>query len=271
MKKRILIALSLALLLTFSFSSAVFAADPTEVNVTWDGAGVVDGTVVAGDDATAYFHSEGSSHSGTFHATDSNNNPYSYGVDSCSFSLDTSIVGGGWAGLDVFRTDAKTSYGVAGQRSFTYVWTDDGDATLQNRSGTNYASMGDHNYGWNSSNHITVTNASAYTLQRFMSSTPTAGVANFAGIRVDGGSGDANLDCMSSSASAGQIRLGWGGGCYTNAGFTATGTGTLTLNAFGNNSTTTAMAPGMIGATSFQIIASWVGSFSIADYSTTAN
>jgi len=260
------IALTLALALTMCLGGVVLAADPTDVDVTWSGAGQVDGVTIAGDDATAYFHSEGNSHSGVFHATDQNNNPYGYGVDSCSFSLDTSITGGGWAGLDVYRTDAKTSYGVAGQQSYAYVWTDDGDAVLQNRSGTNYASMKDCNWGWNANDHITVANASNYVLQRFMDS----GSGNFAGLVV-GGSGSADLDCMSSEASAGQVRLGWGCGCFTNADFTANGSGTFQLDGAGNNSATTAMAPGMVGATSFTIIANWVGGFSVADYSVTAN
>ena len=266
MKKKLLIALSVALLLVLSLGSAVFATDPTNVTVTWDGAGVVDGSVDTGD-ALTYFHSEGSNHIGTFQATDSNDNPYNYNVDTCSFSLDTVIGGIGWADLEVNRTDSKSSmYGVAGQQSYTYVGVSNGLATLQNRSWTNYASMKDSNYGWNANDHITVIGATAYTLQRFMDS----GNVNFAEFWASG-TGDADLDCMSSEAGAGQVRLGWGCGCYTNADFTASGAGTAKLTGVGNNSATTAMTPGMVGATSFQIIANWVGSFSIADYSTTAN
>jgi len=272
MKKRFLLSLFLALVLVLSFSSVAMATDPTTVDVTWDGAGIIGGTVVAGDDATVVWTSQGvTSNTGEFHAADQNNNPYGYNVDTCSFSLEASLAGGGLAMLDVLRTDAKTSYGAAGQRSYTFVGIDDGTATLQNRSGTNYASMRDCNYSWNSNDHITVTGASYYALSRFMDSeNSVTGDANFAGLQA-WGSGDADLDCMNAEASAGQVRLGKGCGCYTNADFTANGIGTLQLDGVGNNSATTAMAPGMTGATSFQFIASWVGTFSIADYSITAN
>ena len=271
MKRRILgIALAVAMLASLLVGSSVLAADPTGVNVTWGGAGLVDGTVTAGDDAVTYFHSEGTSHIGEFNAIDDNHNPYGYGVDSCSFSMETTITTGEQAWLEVNRTDSGP-YGPAGQQSFTYVWTDNGNATLQNRSSTNYASMRDCNYSWHSNDHITVTGADTYTLIRYMDSENTvAGDANFAGLRADG-TGDADLDCMNAEASAGQVRLGVGCGCYTNAKFNATGTGVFQLDGAGNNSATTAMAPGMTGASSFTIIANWASSFSIADYSVTAN
>lgn len=259
------IALVMALMATMCLSSVALADDPTGVSVSWDGSGEIWGGVTAGDDANASFYSGGYSQVGSFSATDSNNNPYGYQVDSCTFSMETVITGGGEAWLTVNRTDAKSSYGVAGQQSHTHILTDDGDATLQNRSSTNYASMGDYNYGWNANDHITVANASNYFLERYMDS----GSGNFAGLMVVG-SGDADLDCMSASASAGQVRLGWGGGCYTNADFTATGTGVFQLDGIGNTSATTAIAPGMVGQSSFTIIAGWINSsFSIADYSTT--
>jgi hypothetical protein len=268
MKKRIIIALALAMITLLTMSGMALAADPTDVNVSWNGAGEVLGNVNTGD-ASGSFYSGGNSQIGSFTAHDSNNNPYNYGVDSCSFSLDTSVNGGGAASLLVNRLTSKDSaYGVAGQESYISVWTQDGSATLQNRSATNYASMKDSNYGWNANDHITVTGSSLYTLQRYVDS----GTGNFAGIMVTGGEGDADLDCMSSEASAGQVKLGWGCGCYTNAKFNATGTGQLTLTGDGNNSASTALAPGMTGATSFNFVASWVAStFNISDYSTTAS
>lgn len=268
MKKRILgIALAVAMLASLLVGSSVLAADPTGVNVTWAGAGVVDGVVNAGDDAVTYFHSEGTSHIGEFNAIDDNHNPYGYGVDSCSFSMETAITGTGWAGLDVNRTDSKASmYGAAGQQSYTYVGVINGVATLQNRANTNYASMRDCNYSWHSNDHITVIGADSYDLDRWMDS----GTGNLASLQASG-TGDADLDCMSAEASGGQVRLGASCGCYTNAHFNATGSGAFQLDGVGNTSATTAMAPGMVGASSFSIVANWASSFSIADYSVTAN
>lgn len=269
-KKGLAIGLGLAILLSLAFSGIAFASDPTTVDVDWSGAGSVDGEVNAGDDAVVYFHSEGNNHAGEFHAIDNNDNPYGYEVDSCSFSLETAIAGTGWAELIVNRTDSKTSsYGPAGQQSYTFVGVNSGSATLQNRSSTNYAAMKDCNYGWHANDHITVTGASAYTIQRFMDS----GSVDFAGILVNG-VGDADLDCMNAETSGGwATKLGCGCGCYTNADFTATGSGQFQLVGTGDTSTTTAMAPGMTGASSFNFIANWIGgsTFTVPDYSTTVN
>ncbi len=267
MKRRILgIALTLVLLLSLITGSVALAADPTGVVITWNGAGVVDGSVDTGDTLTS-FHSEGTNHVGTFNATDSNNNPYNYGVDNNVASLETVITGSGWAELLVLRTDShEPMYGASGQESYTYVGISSGVATLQNQSSTNYAAMGDANYGWNANDHITVTSADSYTLIRGIAS----GSGDVASVKATG-TGDADLDCMSSSANSSSLKLGWGSGSYTNADFSATGTGTFTLAATGDTSTTTAMAPGMTGASSFSIIASWTSSFNVTDYSVTAN
>ncbi len=267
MKKRIFISLALAVVLLLSVSGIALAADPTTVHVEWDGTGVTEGSVTSGNDAHADFYSGGNTNVGQFDANDQNDNPYGYGVDSCSFALDTAMTGSGSAWLTVYRDDAKSSYGAPGQVSDTFVAFSGGSASLQNRSNTNYASMRDCNYGWNSNDHVTVMGAAAYTLARSMDS----GAGNYAAVSAIG-SGDADLDCMNAEASAGQVRLGAGCGCYTNADFTATGTGSMTLAGVGNNSATTAMAPGMVGASSFSFIASWVNStFTVPDYSTTAN
>lgn len=266
-KRLIGIALTLAVLGTLLFSSIALADDPTTVDVTWDGAGAVNGNVNAGDDANATFTSAGNYQVGHFTATDQNNNPYTYGVDSCNFSFETDITGGGVARFTVNRTDSKVSmYGNAGQQSGTYAFSPDGDILVQNRSATNYASMKDGNYGWHANDHIVIGNATIYELERWMNS----GNGDFADLSALG-IGSAELDAMSSEANGSGVRLGWGCGCYTNADFTATGSGTFQLQAVGDTSTTTAMAPGMTGANSFNFIATWLNStFTVPDYSTTA-
>jgi len=267
MKRKLLLIPMLAVLLVMSLGAPVLADDPTTVDVTWDGSGEVGAVVTAGDDANANFYSGGNYQVGTFHAVDSNNNPYSYNVDSCSFSLDTTLTGGGMAWLEVNRTDAKSSYGAAGQQSYTYVWTDDGDALLQNRSSTNYASMRDCNYGWNSNDHITVIGASNYILERSMD----GGSGNSASLWA-GGSGNADLDCMSAEASAGQVRLGKGCGCYTNADFSAIGSGgAFSVGGTANNGANFAGMGLTYGAGSYGFSTGWSGSFSVADYSVTVN
>jgi len=265
LKKKILVSMLIAVVLLLTIGSAVMADDPTEVNVTWDGTGVVAGTVDLGDDAVHSFQSVGVINTGSFYSKDSNDNPYNYNVDSTIGWLDTTI-STGYAWFSSQRTDAKTSYGNAGQESYTYVSTVDGLATLQNRSSSNYASMKDCNYGWNANNHITISGSSDYFLQRYMDS----GDNNFVGLMAFG-SGDADLDCMSSEASQGQVKLGAGCGCYTNAKFNANGTGTLDFLANADTGIASALVPGVSGMISFGFIANWIGSFSITDYSTIAD
>jgi len=268
-KKKLMLALAIvmALMLTVGMGVAL-ADDPTTVDVDWNGAGGISGLVTAGDDTIANFYSWGNTGNiGQFNFVDSNDNPYNYGVDSCVSSFSTSIFGGGSAYLSVDRTDAKTSYGNPGQISYTYVGITDGAATLQNRSSTNYASMKDCNYGWNSSNHITVTGASYYELERSMD----GGWGNSAFLTAIG-DGSATLDCMNAEASAGQVRLGLGCGCFTNADFSANGTSGIF--GVGGTANTGANFAGMgltYGSGDYGFTAPWSNSFSVADYSVTVN
>jgi len=154
MKKLIFPILTIAAVLGVMISGVALAS-PNEVNVSWDGSGTVTGDVTCGDDANATFVIGGNNQVGSFYAKDADDNPYTYNVDSCQFSLTTAFNGGGLAELTVNRNDSKTSsYGAAGQQSYACIYSYDGTGYLSNRSSTNYASMKDCNYGWNSSNQI---------------------------------------------------------------------------------------------------------------------
>jgi len=263
--KRLFIVTALVLAMVMAFSGVALAE--TKVEVDWDGGGWVGGNVTAGNDAFAKLESFGAAwHTGSFTALDANNNPYNYGVDDNTFTMKTEIVGGGYANMFVERTDARVSmYGPAGQQSYIGVITADGNATLANRSRTNYADMIDGNYDWQSNNHITVTGSSMYKLDRWMD----GGTGNSAGI-LAWGSGDAKLTAMSSEAKNSQVRLGWGAGCHTNARFNASGSGVMNLWADSKATATTALLPGL-SAQKFDILVNWTnGTLDIGDYSTTA-
>jgi len=265
-KKRILgIALIVAMLASLLVGSTVLAADPTEVTTTWSGSGSVGVTVNTGD-TTAGVITEGSGISGSYTTKDSNDNPYGYGVDTFTAYLNASVEDGYIDTGSERLTSKESMYGAPGQTSWSFVVVDDGTASMAYRTWTNYASLKDPSYGYQlSGGHNIIADADAYLINRGVQASDGTNAST-----LITGSGTAVLDNMVSEASATGVRLGWGGGCYTDANFSATGTGTFTLSATGDTSATTAMAPGMVGASSFTIVANWASSFSIADYSVTA-
>jgi hypothetical protein len=93
------------------------------------------------------------------------------------------------------------------------------------------------------------------------------------GLVYAAGNGSAILDCMSSEASGnGSLKLGRGAGCYTDANFTATGaSGYFEAAGVGNDSVTFNGMGVSSGGGSLQVIANWLNSFGIGDYSLTAH
>jgi len=266
MKKRIFgFLLTLVMVLSLTIGSVALADDPTEVTTTWSGSGSLAVSTNTGD-ATAGFITEGAGISGSYTTKDFNDNPYSYGVDTFSAYLNASVTNG-YIDSGSERLTSKTSaYGDPGQTSWSFVSVTDGTASMAYRTWTNYAAMKDPGYTYQlPGGHNIVASADSYTIDRGIQ----ASDGSWANTLITG-SGTATLDNMVSEASATGVRLGWGGGCYTDASFSATGTGTFTLTGVGDTSATTAMAPGMVGASSFSIVASWAGTFNIADYSVTA-
>lgn len=268
MKKLIGIALILSLMVTMLFSGAVFADDPTEINIDWDGAGYVGGNVNTGDAATT-FSSGGSSIFGSFAAADANNNPYSYGVDSYSAYLKADVSGGYIQMITNRLTSKESMYGPAGQESGAYVGTADGIASMAVRTTTNFAALKDPTYTYQlpGGHNIVVQDSSLYEIERWV----LDGQGN-EGFILAGGSGSAVLDSMSSEASGnGGVRLGWGCGCYTDASYNAVGSsGLFNVTGVGNSEVTYQGLGMSSGGGTLSIIANWANSFSINDYSLTA-
>lgn len=268
MKKRLILVLSLALLLTLSFSSVAFAADPTEVDVNWSGSGGVWADVDTGD-AEAGFITGGDVINGSYSTKDSNDNPYGYGVDSFS-ALFTGSVENGFMTTDCLRTDSTGMYGVDGQYSFSGVEVWDGSASMAYRSTTNFAQMTDATYGNQllGGHNIVVNNAAAYYMERWIDD----GRGN-RGYLEASGDGNATLDCMSAGASGcWTLQFGRGAGCYTDASFSATGTsGHFEASGTGNNNVTFHGLGVSSGGGTLAFVADWTNNFSIADYSLSAN
>lgn len=267
MKKGIFsIALVLALVATMFLGSIALADDPTEVTVTWDGTGGVGVDVDTGD-AFAGFVTLGDNISGAYTATDSNNNPYSYGVDNFSAYLNASVING-YINTGNLRTDSyEGMYGNAGQNSWSSVWVDGGSASMAYRTTTNYAKMVDASYTYQLlGGHNIVVDATSYDIQRgILDGRGNSGILNA------WGSGSATLDCMSAEASGvWDLVFGRGAGCYTDANYTATGSGHFDVTGTGNTSVVFNGLGISSGGGSLAIIADFINNFSINDYSLTA-
>lgn len=268
MKKKLIIGLVVALVMVLTPASVVFAVDPTEVDVNWSGSGGVGVDIDTGD-AEAGFGTAGDVINGSYSATDFNDNPYSYGVDSFS-SLFTGSVINGFMTTDCLRTDSTGMYGVDGQYSFSGVEVWDGSASMAYRSITNFAQMTDATYGNQlpGGHNIVVNDATAYYMERWIDDN-----RGNRGYLEASGDGDATLDCMTAVASGcWTLQFGRGGGCYTDANFSATGSGGhFEVAGTGNNNVTFHGLGVSSGGGTLSFIANWTNSFSIADYSLSAN
>jgi len=219
-------------------------ADTTTLNTNWNGAGILDMNFTAGNDLSERFTTGGNLISGNFQATDFNNNPYGYSVDSVN-SYVTAKVTGGYATYQADRTDFATHpgngenstvpymYGTAGQQLYAFVQASpDGSAEMAIGTQNNYASLQAGTYGMphttNGKNFEA--NASSFIIQEQILDGNGDG-ANFNLI----GSGSAKIDSMSSEMGGSSFNFGKGLGCYTNADLDATGTGSFNVNAWADN------------------------------------
>jgi hypothetical protein len=256
------------LIAIFVFSGVALADDPTTVTVTWNGGGAAGVNVNSGD-SNAGFNTGGDLISGTYTAVDSNDNPYSYSVDSFSSYLNANVTNG-FISTGTARVNSYVSmYGAGGQLDTAFVGVTDGTASIAFRSTTNYAQMVDGTYTYQlPGGHNIVANAAYYEINRLISD----GRGNSGEIQAWGG-GVATLDCMSSEASgAWNLKLGGGAGCYTDANYQAVGgAGHFQVTGIGNDSVVFNGLGLSSGGGALSIVADWVNSFNIADYSLTAH
>jgi len=201
----------------------------TTVDMNWNGGGNFNTHFAAGDDATADFWTSGGLISGEFHATDSDNNPYNYGVDNVEAKFKAHAENG-FIEYKFDRLDAKTSYGDAGQRSYSMVGSS-GTADLSWRSTSNYASLSSSNYGWQANGQMQATGNHEIT-HTFGTSTEWAGMH----IVADGTS---YVSDMSEGSNKNGYTFGKGLGCYTNAEVDIVGAGVFDLDAYADNSIVT--------------------------------
>ena len=253
---------------------AVGVSASTTVNTNWNGGGNFDVHFVAGDDATSDFWTSGNLISGNYQATDSDNNPYGYGVDSVTTQVEADVANGGWMQFRNERTDSKESaYGNAGEVSYSYVKSSDGTAGLNFRTGMNYASMSNSQYGWNSNNHFTASGSSFIVQHSLYDDTGEgAWIQNT-------GSGTTNINLMSESTwgKTGSFEFGKGCGCYTNAEVSATGSGVFEVGAVADNQIDADVLPftiygdGSSGSAKYLLSATYGNGFDFGNFALSGN
>ena len=225
--------LVVSFVLMLSFSIIAFAVSTT-VDVNWDAWGGPSSGITIdfanGDDSNSSLSANGGHYWGEFHGTDSDNNPYGYGVDNGAFSTKAYVADGGVITFDVTRTDSKTSmYGPSGQYTYSGVGTADGEASVVTQTSTNFAGARTCNYGWQSNNQYMASGSSFY-INHYINDGDEEG----ARVSVWNGNGSATVTSMSDEMGGSSFRLGWGCGCYNNANAFGTGSGTFEL--YGNAS-----------------------------------
>jgi len=225
MKKIVSILSALMLMLV----AVGVASASTTIDANWNGAGTFDTQFTAGDDATTGFWTGGSTISGEFHATDSDNNPYNYGVDSVEAKVKAHAENG-FVEYNFDRTDSKSSYGVAGQKSYTMIGSS-GTADLAWRSSSNYASLRSTNYGWQANGQMQAT-GNHEIVHTFGTATEWAGMHVVADATT-------YISDMNEGSNSGGYVFGKGNGCYTNAEVDIVGSGTFDLDAYADNSIVT--------------------------------
>ena len=228
MNKKILLMLVPLVFLLMTAVPTVLA----DVDVVIDGTGDMDciSTIEYDDDASALFEFHGF---GSFELIGAgrDNTGYPYmGVDKTITSVTSDLSGGGWMEFEVNRTDSYGGYGLPGQRSYSFVGSND-VASLDFRTITTYANLYSSNFGFQANQQFYAA-GSGFTIEHVLET----GSPNEYGRLLLTGSGVASVDYMTDGyTNYNGYKFGYGDGCYENADLTATGSGTLTIGGQADN------------------------------------
>jgi hypothetical protein len=142
----------LVLALLALFAAPALADTPTTTTVTWTGvSGIENIATTFGDDAHSLVNFQGVNLNGNLWTTDSNDNPYTYGIDSIQNKISANFGADDYLStLQVTVTKDQNyqggpNYGPAGQEAMSYVGTT-GSGYLGMNTVANYAEMTDNNY-----------------------------------------------------------------------------------------------------------------------------
>jgi hypothetical protein len=240
--KRILSALVALVLL----ATPVLAQ--TTVDNYWFGSGNLQTYFTAGDDAHSYLDTAGAGIAGEFHGVDNDDNPHGYNVDTVTSSVDASVFAG-YIQFENWRDDSKTSmYGNPGQHSYSYVGSS-GTGEMAWYSWTNYAEMANCEYKkpTTTSGKNFEASGSSFIIDHWLTDASGDGANVLAT-----GSGSAQIKLMGEKAGGKDtyFNMGFlpvcGDGCAWDnnyATFDASGTGTLSLSGWADNSLTVGACP----------------------------
>lgn len=218
------------LVLTMGLVSAI----PTTTTTTWNGAGIVETSFVAGDDASGHFKTNGNYISGEFHVTDNEDNPYGYGVDTVESKVKAHVGDGQMEYVFNKNDNYEPGYGSAGQESYTLM-ASDGTADFAWRTSSNYARMISSNYGWQANGQMKATGNHYIYHSFFIDDSYNEG----ASISVNANA-DTEITDMTDEHWGSSYKFGKGAGCYTNANVDiSNGAGTFDLDAWSDNEITT--------------------------------
>lgn len=267
--------LVMLVLMIGAYAPAAFAA--TDFTLNWSSSGSVAGTFNSGDDAIASMTAIGNTH-GQFYAKDSDDNPYTYGVDTTQAQMKGAIDAGGFLDLSYSRTDSKTSsYGPAGQQVYSSVGSTD-TGYLEFNQWSNYAVLTDAQCGFSMTN-FGVTGSSGAIYHSIAD--PSSGGALVSWV----GSGTAAIKLQGEKA--GQ-NAGFNMGCLPVCGdneawdnnyakFTGSGTGTFTVSSGAENSlfvhegAITIPGDGTLGSTYYNLNIGYSGAWTYPDFGLKGN
>jgi len=269
MNKRNMIPFLVMVALCFSVSMAL-----ADTHVVWDGAGTVDIDVYSDDDRYSGLHTYGAYISGEFDLDDYENNPYGYGVDTI-VAYTKATVNDGFINFTNRRDDSKLSYGAAGQISTSYVGSS-GNAYLQFRTTTNYASLTDAQYGFSMTNFGA--SGSSYVIKHQLTDSDGDGAQVLAY-----GSGVADIKLQGSTAAGSSFNMGHlpvcgDGLAWDNnyAKYIGSGEGVFELHGWSHNGLsihdfTTVPGDGSEDSATFDLIVGYSGSWTMPDFGISGN
>lgn len=236
----------LVLALLALFAAPAMADTPTQTLVTWSGvSGIETIATTFGDDAHSLVQFGGNNLVGNLLTIDSNNNPYSYGVDSIenriSATFGASEGYGAKLRVDVVKDQNYVPmYGPAGASTTSWVQTSN-TGYLGLETWANYAELGNANYDSVThpvdapNNWQLQATGNTYSMYHDIEtgySTPTSLDGAFVALQ---GSGSGKITAMSDDTWNSGFKLANGAGCYSNAHVYATGNGQFDLTAADNN------------------------------------